>query len=118
MNITIEDLQRSCMALPGTTEDIKWEHHLCFNIGGKMYLITSPDETPSTASFKVTEEEFDTLIARDGFAPTSYLARYKWVRVDDINRLTIAQWKYYIGESYRLVASKLPLKVKKSLGII
>jgi len=117
MSITIEDLQRICMSLPGTTQDIKWEYHLCFNIGEKMYLITSPDETPPSASFKATDEDFDALITREGITPAAYLARYKWVHVDDIGRLSIAQWEQYLRESYRLIYSKLPAKVKKSLAI-
>jgi hypothetical protein len=33
-----EDLQGICEKLKGVTEDIKWEDHLCFNVGKKMFL--------------------------------------------------------------------------------
>ncbi|MDO7846800.1 MmcQ/YjbR family DNA-binding protein [Hymenobacter sp. M29] len=47
----IEDLQALCLRLPGTTQDLKWGVHLCFSVGGKMYLSTLPDAQPPTASF-------------------------------------------------------------------
>jgi predicted DNA-binding protein (MmcQ/YjbR family) len=113
--MTIEDLQNICKKLKGMTEDIKWENHLCFNVGEKMFLVTSPDAIPHSASFKVADEEFDELSQQEGFMPAPYLARHKWVHLDDINRLSKKQWEYYIEQSYRLVASKLPVKIKNKL---
>lgn len=111
----ISDLQAICEALPGTTLDIKWEDHLCFNVGAKMYLVTSPDQIPHTASFKVTDEEFDELCAREGCMPAPYLARYKWVFVDDISRFGKTEWSRIITQSYNLIFSKLPARIKKEI---
>lgn len=115
--MTIEELQFICKKFKGVTEDIKWEDHLCFNVGDKMFLITSPDAVPVSASFKVRDEEFDELSSKNGFMPAPYLARYKWVHIDDIKRLSKKQWEQYAKLSYDLVASKLPAKAKKSLGL-
>lgn len=115
--MTIEAIQSICKQFPAVTEDIKWENHLCFNVGDKMFIITSPDTVPPTASFKVSDEEFDEVSSREGFKPAPYLARYKWVYVDDISRLTKKEWAYFAQQAYTLVASKLPAKVKKQLGI-
>jgi len=112
----MEQLQTICKKLKGVTEDIKWEDHLCFNVGGKMFLITSPDRVPVSASFKVTDEDFEELLAKEGFMPAPYLARYKWIHLDDIHRLSQKQWEYYAGQSYHLIASKLPSKTKKQSG--
>ena len=114
--MNIEDLQFICRELKGTTEDIKWEDHLCFNVGGKIYLITSPDNVPQTASFKTSEEDFISLTERDGISPARYLARYKWVQLDDINRLDDNEWKVYIRKSYDLVFNKLTRKAKKEIA--
>ncbi|MGZ4090579.1 MAG: MmcQ/YjbR family DNA-binding protein [Bacteroidia bacterium] len=92
--MTIEELQTICKKFKGVTEDIKWEDHLCFNIGGKMFMIISPDVFPVPASFKISEEEFDELSSKKGFMPAPYLARYKWVHLDDIKRLSKKQWEY------------------------
>src|SRR5688500_20396757 len=92
--MSIEDIQKICKKHRGVTQDIKWENHLCFNVGGKMFLITSPDAVPQSASFKVVAEEFDELCAKKGFMPAPYLAKHKWVHLDDIHRLSAKQWQY------------------------
>ncbi|MDP2386242.1 MAG: MmcQ/YjbR family DNA-binding protein [Bacteroidota bacterium] len=115
--MTIEDLQSICKPLKGVTQDIKWEDHLCFNVGEKMFLVISPDTVPVSASFKVSDEEFEELSAKKGFMPAPYLARYKWVHLDNISRLSKKQWEKYISQSYYLIASKLPSKTKKILGM-
>src|SRR5688572_21936909 len=114
-NMTIEDIQTICKKLEGVTEDIKWESHLCFNVGGKMFIVTAPDEVPPTASIKVSDEEFDTLSARKGFMPAPYMARHKWVRLEDIGLWNKKQWEFHSRQAYELVLAKLPAKVKKQL---
>ena len=115
--MTIDVIQAICAKLPAVTQDIKWENHLCFNVGGKMFMITSPDEVPVSASIKVSEEDFEELSEKDGFMPAPYLARYKWVFVDDISRLSRKQWEKYIANAHRLIAAKLPARMKRQLGI-
>ena len=111
----IEDLQKICKKFPSVTEDIKWENHLCFCVGGKMFIIMGLDMTPVTASFKVSDEEFPGLSVREGFKPAPYLARYKWVYVDDISRLSKKEWERYMAASYELVKAGLPKKIQKTL---
>ena len=115
--MSIPDLQSITKKLKGTTQDIKWEDHLCFNVGGKMFLVTSPDCFPVSASFKVNDEEFEEVSARKGFMPAPYMARHKWVHVDDIKRLSKKEWEHFAKQSYELVAAKLSAKAKKELGI-
>ena len=80
-----------------------------------MFLITSPDDVPITASFKASESSFEELIEREGFKPAPYLARNKWVYADNINRFSKKEWEKYLNESYHLIFSKLPVKVKKQI---
>ncbi len=115
--MNIEELQNICLNFKGTTQDIKWGEHLCFNIGGKMFMITSPDRFPVSASFKTTDEDFDILTSQEGFKPSPYMARYKWVFVEDISRLSKKQWGHYALKSYEIIAGKLPKKTKKEIGI-
>jgi predicted DNA-binding protein (MmcQ/YjbR family) len=115
--MTIEDLQSMCKNYRGVTEDIKWEDHLCFNIGGKMFLVTAPDAVPCSASIKVADEDFDEISSREGFMPAPYMARYKWVHMDDIRRLSKKEWVQFIDTAYHLVAAKLPAKNRKQLGL-
>lgn len=113
--MTIEDIRNICLSLPGVTEDIKWETHLCFNIGGKIFLITDPDNVPVSASFKTNADEFEDMINRSGFIPAPYLARNKWVSVDDINRMNEKEWSVVLRLSYQLVLAGLPSKIRKQI---
>jgi predicted DNA-binding protein (MmcQ/YjbR family) len=116
--MTVDILQNICRALPGVTEDIKWEDHLCFNIGGKMFIVTAPDVVPVSASFKVPAEVFEEMAAKPGFKPAQYLARYHWVWIDDISRLSKKEWETFINQSYTLIAAKLPQKIRNEFGLI
>jgi predicted DNA-binding protein (MmcQ/YjbR family) len=115
--MTIEDIQAICRQLPAVTEDIKWEHDLVFSVGGKMFCVAGLDQSPVTASFKVRDEEFEEMCQRPGFKPAPYVAKYKWVWIDDIRKMKKADWKKYVQQSYGLVKDKLPAKTKKQLGV-
>jgi predicted DNA-binding protein (MmcQ/YjbR family) len=114
--MTIQDIQQICEKLPGVTQDIKWENHLCFNVGNKMFLVTAPDSVPCSASFKTTDDDFEALCNRDGFIPAPYMARHKWVHLDNINRLNKKEWEQFINQSYKLVFSKLPAKLRNTIA--
>lgn len=111
--MNIANLQHLALSFPGVKESIKWENHLCFTIADKMFLVTNPDAFPISASFKADDEDFETLITREGIIPAPYMARYKWVHLDDINRLTKEEWNLFGKKSYDLVFSKLSAKAKK-----
>ena len=63
------------------------------------------------------DEDFEELSTTEGFIPAPYMARAKWVMVQDISKVSKKDWEKYIRESYRLVKNKLPKKVLKELGI-
>jgi predicted DNA-binding protein (MmcQ/YjbR family) len=111
----IESFRAICMALPDTTEDIKWTDHLCFSIGGKMYAVTGPNNFPVTASFKVTDEDFELLPERPGFKPAPYMARYKWIFTEDISLMSVHEWKEYLSKAYEATKAKLPKKILQTL---
>jgi predicted DNA-binding protein (MmcQ/YjbR family) len=115
--MTLEDIRLICLSLPETTEDVKWGNDLVFSIGGKMYIVLGLDESPTSASFKVRDEEFEEMCDHDGFKPAPYVARYKWVRIDNIERLSQKEWVAFIKQSYELVKDKLSAKLKKELSI-
>jgi len=115
--MTIDDIRSICKDLPGVTEDIKWEHDLVFSIGAKMFCVVGLEQTPTSASFKVPDDDFDEMSSRPGFKPAPYVAKYKWVWMDDINRLKKNEWKKFVIQSYELVKEKLPAKLKKQLGV-
>ncbi len=113
----LEELIALGEKLPGTTSDLKWDHHICLNVKDKMYLITTPDAIPINASFKVDPEDVTEYVAREGVRVAPYLGRYHWVEVDDINRFSLEEWREILKNSHRLVAQKLPKKFHKELGL-
>jgi predicted DNA-binding protein (MmcQ/YjbR family) len=113
--MTLAEIRTICVSFPGVTEDIKWGNHLCFNIGGKMFLVTSPDSVPVTASIKVSDEEFEVLTNREGIIPAPYMARNKWVYVDSINRLSKKEWERYLLEAYTIIFAKLSGRMRAAI---
>ena len=116
--MNIEDIQAFCKSFAATTEDVKWGHDLVFSVGAKMFCVVSLSGSPTSASFKVTDEEFEEMSSRKGFKPAPYVAKYKWVHIDDINNMSKSEWKKYLKQSYELVKTKLPPKIKKQLKFL
>ncbi|MBL7703236.1 MAG: MmcQ/YjbR family DNA-binding protein [Ferruginibacter sp.] len=115
--MNIEDIRNICKAMPHVTEDVKWGNDLVFSIGGKMFCVVGLEGSPATASFKVMDEEFEEMTTRPGFKPAPYVAKYKWVYIDDINKMKMKEWKHYLKQSYELVKERLAPKIKKQLGL-
>ena len=110
----IETLREFCLSLPGATEAIRWEHHLNFYVGGKMFCISTLD-AEGRVSFKVPEDQFEELSARPYMIAAPYLARMKWVFVESYADLSEEEWRAFLADSYRLVREKLPKKVQAGL---
>ena len=115
--ISVEEIQNICNSFPAVTEDIKWEEHLCFSVGKKIFIIIGFGKTVR-ASFKVDDDVFEVLSVQKGFRPAPHLGRYKWVQIDDITIFDHEQWKTTIKQSYELIKNKLSKKLRKELGIL
>ncbi|MEO1257849.1 MAG: MmcQ/YjbR family DNA-binding protein [Bacteroidota bacterium] len=113
--MNIEQIREICLSFPNVTEDIKWEKDLCFCIGDKMFAVTGLADGHSSATFKVSAEEYELLIERDGITPAPYLARHKWV-LAEFSALTKNEWNAFLVQSYQLVKAKLPARIRKKLS--
>lgn len=113
--MNIEEIRNICLSLKGVEESIKWENHLCFTVGDKMFFIVNPDNFPVNGSFKTTPDIFEELTNTEGFTPAPYLARYNWVQYDSIERFNSMQWEQYIKTAYTLIFEKLPHKTRKQI---
>ncbi len=102
----IETIRNICMALPNVTEAIKWGNDLCFMVHGKMFCVV-PVEGVFTVALKVTEDEFGELCNLPGIRPAPYVAKYKWVLVEDTTIFNRQKWEQYIAQSHGLVLAKL-----------
>ena len=113
--MTVDTIRDVALKLPHATEDVKWGHDLCFCIAEKMFCVTGLEQTPVGVSFKVTDEEFEEVSARPGFRPADYVARYKWVTVEDVRKVSKKELEKFIKQSYELVKAKLPKKLREQI---
>jgi len=104
-----------CMSFPHATEQMQWGDDLVFKIGGKLFAVTPLCPAPVTLSFKVTPEEFAELTERQGVIPAPYMARAQWVALQPGARLSAAELKRLLRQSYDLVLAKLPKKTQAAL---
>ena len=105
-----------CRNLPSATEDIKWGKDLVFSVGDKMFAVFAPKNNTKVC-FKATPAMFSTLTGKEGIISAPYVGRYNWILIEDLEVLPKEMIEDLISESYRLVASKLPAKMRKSLGL-
>jgi len=112
--MTTEKLTKFCLSLPGVTQGIKWEDHLCFMLADKMFCITGLTDD-SNVSIKIDVEAFEDICERDGITPSRYLSRYCWISIEKRNALKPKEWEHFLIRSYELVKSKLSKKVQQSL---
>jgi predicted DNA-binding protein (MmcQ/YjbR family) len=104
-----------CRSFPGATEDIKWVNQRVFSVGGKMFALTRADADTGLC-FKVEAERFLELTDRPGIVPAPYLARMKWVQVQDGAALGDAEAAQLLRRAYELVRAKLTKKLQRELS--
>jgi predicted DNA-binding protein (MmcQ/YjbR family) len=113
MNIT--KAKAFCRALPSATEDVKWETRQVFSVGGRMFAITDVDDKLKSISFKVDDDRFLEMTDRPGIIPAPYLARAKWVHVEDLKTIGDAEAAALLRRSYELVLAKLTNKLRREI---
>jgi predicted DNA-binding protein (MmcQ/YjbR family) len=114
--MNVEEIRKYCLSFPGVTENIKWENHLCFCVGEKMFFVVNPDSHPVNGSFKTSDEHFEELITKEGLIPAPYLAKHKWVYFNGFHHLSTKEWKYFSKLAYQLVFDKLSAKLRKQIN--
>jgi len=111
----IDWVRKYCLTLPHTTETMQWGSDLVFKIGGKMYAVAALEPGDHWLSFKCSQEDFDSLIEREGIKPAPYLARAQWISLETEDALSTTQIKKLIQQAYNIVFAKLPKKAQTSL---
>lgn len=105
-----------CRSFPGATEDIKWGADLVFSVGEKMFAVTNNDSPADGMSFKVDDERFLELTDRPGIIPAPYMARAKWIYVEDKKALGDDEAEALLRRSYELVFAKLTKKLQREIS--
>ena len=117
--MTPKQIDRFCAGLPAATRIVQWEGVAVFKVGGRMFCLIAPDNhSVGRLSFKSAPEHYDALSRAPGFRPAPYLARAKWVSVDDPAALSDAEMKAYLRRAHTVIAGALPKKRQMELGFL
>jgi predicted DNA-binding protein (MmcQ/YjbR family) len=116
--MTPKQIDTFCGKLPAATRTVQWEGVIVFKVGGKMFCLIAPeDHSVGRISFKSAPEHYDALSRSPGFRPAPYLARAKWVSVDDPKTLTDREMKAYLARAHAVIAAALPKKTQAALRL-
>jgi len=111
-------IQSHCLSLPGVTLEYPFGASRVFKVAGKMFAMIPMDgKRPQGVWFKAGETSMRILVEIDGIRPCPYLARAKWVAMDDLKPLKPAELKRYLTRAHAIVASGLSWKKREALGI-
>ncbi len=113
--MSVDFIREVCLSLPHVTEEIQWEDHLLFKVGGKMFAITTLGPVGMRLSVKSTPEKFAELTEMPGVVPAPYMARNFWVALERWDALRRPEINDLVRESYALVFAKLPKKKQAEL---
>jgi predicted DNA-binding protein (MmcQ/YjbR family) len=102
-----------CLALPGATLDHPFgDEHDVYKVGGKMFCLVMDG-----VSFKVSDIAY-AVLTEDGRArPAPYLARAKWVHLDDPADWPDDELADHLKTAHAIVAGKLTRKARAELGL-
>ena len=116
--MTPKQIDAFCATLPAVTRVVQWGGVSVFKVGGKMFCVVAPpDHSIGRISFKCAPEHYDALSCADGFRPAPYLARAKWVTLDNPKVLKATEIKAYIRRAHTVIAAALPKKKRQELGL-
>ena len=107
--------KKLCVGLPGATQDVKWESSLVFSVGGKMFAATDADPKASRISFKVDDDAFLALTDRPGIIPAPYLARAKWVQIENLKAVSDEEAAALLTRAHEIVFGKLTKKLQRDI---
>lgn len=117
---TPKEVEKFILSLPHATVNVQWGADRVFKISGKMFAVIGDAQTDKDhggMSFKASEESFRILTELPGIKPAPYLARAHWVALDKPTRLPAKELKAYLARAHAIVASGLPKKKQKELGL-
>jgi predicted DNA-binding protein (MmcQ/YjbR family) len=106
---------RVCLALPATELAHSFgEDHDVYKVGGKMFAIVGGE---GAISFKVSDIAWEVLTEAGHAAPAPYMARAKWVQVEDPASWGEADLADHLKTAHALIAAKLTRKARAKLGL-
>lgn len=108
-----------CSKLPATTNVIQWGDSSVWKVGGKIFAISSiwGEGKGEKISFKCSDMAFRMLCEEEDIIPAPYLARAKWVQLQDPKAMSAKDLKAYIKEAHRIIAATLTKAKQREFGL-
>ena len=101
----LERLRDICLELPEVTETLKWNNPT-FVAGKKMFAVLDRYHGSWCIAFRAAPARGAELVARPGFFPAPYSARYGWICMDAEGKIDWSEVEDLLIGSYRSVALK------------
>jgi predicted DNA-binding protein (MmcQ/YjbR family) len=112
--MTNDSIREFCLSLPAATEQVQWEDHLLFKVGGKMFAMTKLGG--HMCNFRCTPEKFLELVEMPNITPTAYnMWKYHWVTCESLTALPDREFRELLQGSYEIIRAKLPKKVRAEI---
>jgi predicted DNA-binding protein (MmcQ/YjbR family) len=111
-------LRSCCLAFAGATEEFPFGPETSvFKVGGKLFALSALDREPLSVSLKCEPDLAASLrAAHPAVAPGYHLNKRHWNTVTLDGSLPDAMVRDLIEDSYDLVVSALPRRVRAELG--
>lgn len=114
------DYNDFCASLKATSHVVQWGGAHVWKVAGKVFAIGSSEAGDQLAvTFKCSEMAFELLKDAPGLRPAPYLASrgMSWIQRQTATSMSDADLWDYIRESHRLVAAKLPKRIRAEFGL-
>ena len=113
------DLRRWCLRQPGASEDFPFGSEFAvFKVAGKMFALSALDRAPLEVSLKCEPELAEQLRhTHAAIRPGYHLNKRHWNTVTLDGSLPDQLVRELIEDSYALVVSALPKRVRGELGL-
>lgn len=122
--MTRDTFDEFCATLPATTHIIQWGNASVWKVGGKIFAICSTwgkaaegEAKGDRFSFKCSQLSYQILIEQDGLVPAPYLARAKWVAMENEHALSDDELKSYITNAHKIIVGKLTKVLRQELEL-
>ncbi|MBM7034965.1 MmcQ/YjbR family DNA-binding protein [Vibrio ulleungensis] len=115
-----DQFNQFCKSFVATTHVVQWGNAQVWKVGGKVFAIGGTSKaSQATFTFKTSDLNFQFLSDHDGYIPAPYFANrgMKWIQQTNTSGELDEDLRYYLSESYKLVAKGLSKRKQQELGI-
>jgi predicted DNA-binding protein (MmcQ/YjbR family) len=107
-------IREHCLGLPFVTEVVRWEEHLLFKVGGRMFAMIDLDG--HSCSLRCTPEMYAELVELADVVPCSHnMWKYHWVTTETLNAVPDREFRALLTAAYQIVRAGLPKAVRAEL---